>query len=80
MTERVLTEQQVADFHRDGFLVVRGMYSAQDVTDIDHWTDDVAGSPEIPGKYMMYFEPGPGGDKTRIISRIENFIPFWTVA
>jgi len=76
MTERVLTEQQVADFCRDGFLVVRGMYFGDEVADIDRWTNEVAGSPEIPGKYMMYFEPGPGPEHSRIISRIENFIPF----
>ena len=74
MAERVLTQQQIVDFHRDGFLVVRGMYSVGETADIDRWTNEVAGSPEIPGKYMMYFEPGP--DNSRIISRIENFIPF----
>lgn len=76
MTERILTEQQTSDFHRDGFLVVRGMYNTAEMTDIDRWTDEVAASPEIPGKYMMYFQPGPAGDKSRIISRIENFIPY----
>lgn len=76
MTKRVFTERQVRDFHRDGFLVVRDMYSQDETADIDRWTDEVAGSPEVPGKYMMYFEPGPDGENSRIISRIENFIPF----
>lgn len=76
MTERVLTEQQVSDFHRDGFLVVRHMYSTAEIADVDRWTEEVAGSPEQAGKYMMYFEPGPGKENKRIISRIENFIPY----
>ena len=28
----------------------------EEVTEISDWTDEVAGYPEIPGKYMMYFE------------------------
>jgi hypothetical protein len=72
--ERVLTEQQISEFSRDGFLVVRGMYSPAEIEVIDRWTNEVANAPETPGKYMMYFEPGP--QSSRIISRIENFIPF----
>ena len=73
--ERVLSEQQVAQFHRDGFLLVRGMYSGDEVAEISRWTDEVSGSPEVPGRDWKYFEQS-GNDGSRILCRIENFVPF----
>lgn len=73
--ERILSEEQVKQFHRDGFLLVRGMYSAEETADISDWTNAVAAYPEIPGKYMMYFEESQS-DGSRILCRIENFVPF----
>jgi ectoine hydroxylase-related dioxygenase (phytanoyl-CoA dioxygenase family) len=73
--QRILSEEQVARFHRDGFLVVRSMYSAEEIRAISDWTDEVAGYPEVPGKYMMYFEESQA-DGERILCRIENFVPY----
>jgi len=72
---RILSDGQIERFHRDGFLVVRGMYSAQEVEAISQWTDDVATAPEVPGKTMMYFEESQE-DGARILCRIENFVPY----
>ena len=74
-SERILNDEQVAQFRNDGFLVVRGMYSAAEVEDIRSWTDEVANYPEVPGKYMMYFEKSQA-DGARILCRIENFVPY----
>ena len=74
-SERILSDEQVAQFERDGFLVVRGMYSPKEVADISEWTDAVANYPEVPGKYMMYFEKSRVDD-SRILCRIENFVPY----
>lgn len=71
----MLSKQQVDQFHRDGFLLVRQMYNAEEMKDISQWTDDVAESPEIAGHYMMYFESSKQ-DGSRIISRIEDFVSF----
>ena len=71
----MLSQEQVNQFHRDGFLVVRGMYNSEEMKDISRWTNEVAGSPEKPGHYMMYFEPSKQ-DGSRIISRIEDFVSF----
>jgi hypothetical protein len=73
--DSMLSNEQIEQFHRDGFLLVRGMYSPEEMKDISQWTDDVAGSPEIPGHYMMYFESSKQ-DGSRIISRIEDFVSF----
>jgi len=71
----MLNQQQIDQFHRDGFLVVRGMYSPEEMEEISRWTDEVAASPEQPGHYMMYFEASKQ-DGSRIISRIEDFVSF----
>ncbi|MDH3901944.1 MAG: hypothetical protein OES90_01860, partial [Xanthomonadales bacterium] len=71
----MLSHKQIEQFQRDGFLVVRGMYNAEEMKDISRWTDEVAGSPEVPGHYMMYFEASKQ-DGSRIISRIEDFVSF----
>lgn len=47
---RVLNDQQIEQFHRDGFLVVRAMYSPREVADIRQWTEELAARPEVPGK------------------------------
>jgi ectoine hydroxylase-related dioxygenase (phytanoyl-CoA dioxygenase family) len=73
--QQILSDAQIAQFKRDGFLVVPGMYSAAEVADISRWTSEVAAMPEVPGKYMMYFEKSHN-DGSRIICRIENFVPF----
>lgn len=72
---RVLNDQQIEQFHRDGFLVVRAMYSGREVADISRWTDEIAARPEVPGKIMMYFE-NSRQDGSRILCRIENFVPY----
>ena len=74
-SERILSEEQVKQFNRDGFLVVRGMYSPEEVAAISEWTNEVSSYPEVPGKYMMYFEESQA-DHSRILCRIENFVPY----
>jgi hypothetical protein len=71
----MLSKQQIEQFHRDGFLLVRGMYDAEEMHDINLWTNQVSGSPEVPGHYMMYFESSKQ-DGSRIISRIEDYVSF----
>jgi len=73
--ERILSEQQLQQFHRDGFLLVRAMYSDEEVADISRWTDEVSASPEVPGRDWKYFEKSQQDD-SRILFRIENFVPF----
>lgn len=73
--ESVLSEAQIDQFHRDGFLVVREMYSPQETGAISEWTEEVASYPEAPGRTMMYFEESQD-DGSRILCRIENFVPF----
>ena len=73
--QNVLSQEEVESFHRDGFVLVSGLYSADEIRQISQWTDEVAAYPETPGEHMMYFETSQAnGD--RILCRIENFVPY----
>ena len=71
----MLTEQQVEDFQRDGFLVYRGLFNSSEIAELTRWTDDVMTYPEEPGKYMMYFEESALTGE-RILSRVEDIEPY----
>jgi hypothetical protein len=72
----MLTDKQIETFRRDGFLLIKGLYSADDMNQIIKWTGEVSDFPEVPGKYMMYFEQNQLNPEERIISRIEDFEPY----
>jgi ectoine hydroxylase-related dioxygenase (phytanoyl-CoA dioxygenase family) len=71
---QILTTEQVAQFRRDGYLVVPGLFDAAEMAAISAWTDEVQGWPEEPGKAWMYFEETQDG--RRLLNRLENFLPF----
>jgi 2-aminoethylphosphonate dioxygenase len=72
----MLTKEQLSDFERDGYLVVKGLYNEDEMRDITAWTEEVTNYPEVPGKYMMYFEKSSLDAKQRILSRLEDFEPY----
>lgn len=71
----MLTDQQVEDFRRDGFLVCRGLFDAGEIRELTRWTDEVMAYPEQAGKYMMYFEQSCLTGE-RILSRVEDIEPY----
>jgi len=71
----VLSQQQIDNFNRDGFVLIPGLYTRAEIQEIGNWTDEVAAQPEQPGKQMMYFETS-STDNRRILCRIENFVPY----
>lgn len=73
--QAIFHPEQIDSFHRDGYLVVRSLYDPDEMQQISAWTDELARAPETAGKSMMYFETSRH-DNSRILSRIENFVPF----
>jgi len=71
---RMLTQDQITAFERDGFIVVRGFFDAGEMAAIRDWTDTVQGWEEQPGRQMMYFELADDG--RRLLNRMENFVPY----
>src|SRR5262249_48917339 len=76
IADRHLTENDVAAFERDGYVVRRGIFTPDEIARIAAWTDEVQHLPEVPGKYMMYFEPSLLEPGRRVLQRIENFSPY----
>eukprot|EP01088_Endostelium_zonatum_P020607 TRINITY_DN767_c1_g1_i1.p1 TRINITY_DN767_c1_g1~~TRINITY_DN767_c1_g1_i1.p1 ORF type:complete len:263 (-),score=41.90 TRINITY_DN767_c1_g1_i1:95-883(-) len=76
--QRELSQQQVEDFHRDGFLVLRAedMWTPEAVENLRNWTDDVGQWPEVAGKWMSYYSKAVNGTDKRLLHRVENFFPY----
>ena len=71
-----LTGQQISDFHRDGYVVLRAGFDEAEMARIEAWTEELAEAPEEPGRHWVYHEKSlrdPGED---LISRIESMAPF----
>ncbi|MCG8379838.1 MAG: phytanoyl-CoA dioxygenase family protein [Proteobacteria bacterium] len=71
-----LSTEQIEKFKSTGYLVVRNLYDADEMKDITAWTEEVTNYPEVPGKYMMYFEESKLEPGKRILSRMEDIEPF----
>ncbi len=69
-------EAHVDAFRRDGFVMMPGLFDAEEVRRISAWTDELQAMPEKPGHIMMYFEPSLIRPGERVLQRIENFCPF----
>jgi ectoine hydroxylase-related dioxygenase (phytanoyl-CoA dioxygenase family) len=74
--EREPTQQECARMARDGYLVVRDFFGADQTRDILRWTRELETAPEIPGRHWVYHEDSLTEPGRRLIQRIENFCPF----
>lgn len=72
---KFFSEPELETFKQQGFLVVRGMYEGRELEKLKAWVDEVQSLPEVPGKYMMYFEESLLVLGKRVLSRVENFCP-----
>ena len=72
----VLNAEQIAAFRRDGFVEVKGLFGAAEMSAITAWTDEAQNWPETPGRHMMYFEDSLTDEGKRILNRIENVLPY----
>ena len=75
-TPRFLSEHELADYRRDGFLVRRGLFGPEEIAELRRATDEVQGWPEQPGTWMVYGEQSLREPGRRLINRIENFYPY----
>lgn len=69
----MLTSRDRETFERDGFLVVPGMYSPDEVAAMAEWIDALVAKPPRRGAEMPYFEDNRTDPGRRILSRIERF-------
>ncbi len=66
----ILSERQIADFARDGYVVVPGAFDAGEAATIERWTREVAALPEEPGRHWVFHEKSRA-DGSDLINRIE---------
>jgi hypothetical protein len=69
----MLTQTQVEDFKRDGILVVREMYTRDEIRRMAGWIDELVAKPRVRGAEMAYLEDSRTEPGKRILSRIEKF-------
>ncbi|MDA0306426.1 MAG: phytanoyl-CoA dioxygenase family protein [Proteobacteria bacterium] len=72
----VISDEQIDFFKNDGFLVLRQGFDADEMKQIDTWTKELVGLPEVSGKHWVYHEKSLKGDGADLIGRIENIAPF----
>jgi len=72
-----LSEEQLASWDRDGFLIVRAeqIFAPEQVTDLVKWSDEIEQWAETPGKWMMYFSKSLK-DQSKLLHRVENFFDY----
>ena len=71
-----LPQDQINHFKENGFLLIRNLYNKKSMKEIIQWTDEITNYPEVPNKYMMYFEESKLEKGKRILSRMEDIEPF----
>ena len=71
-----LGPEQVHDFERDGFLIVRQAFDAREMSAHAAAVDALAHRPPAVGKEMAYFENSLASPGARVLSRIEKFIEY----
>jgi len=67
-----LTPQQLHEFERDGFVLIRNAFEPKEIDQVVSWVNEVQAFPETPGKQMMYFEKSLLAGGKRILQRMEN--------
>ncbi len=73
MERQYLTNKEMADFNRDGFLVIKKMVSPREINELSRWIDELAQRPPEKGKMMAYYEESLLSKGQKILSRIEKF-------
>lgn len=73
---RILTQEQVEAFQRDGFIFIPGFAGEAEMRDITAWTEEVTAWPEEPGRHMVYREDSLSEPGKRILQRIEDLTPY----
>jgi 2-aminoethylphosphonate dioxygenase len=72
----VLTESQLNEFRRDGYLMLRQAFDAPAMARVEQWTCEIAEAPEVPGRQWVYHERSLKDPGELLINRIERISPF----
>jgi hypothetical protein len=63
-------------FAQHGYVVVPKFLSGEQTRDLLRHTDELASWPETPGRWMRYYERRKDDPASKLLARIENFVPY----
>ena len=70
-----LSQDDIASFHSNGYLVLKGMLLPQIAAALPNWSNEVYTWPNVPNQHMPY-EEYDSKSQTRFLCRTENFANF----
>jgi hypothetical protein len=73
---QMIPSQQSRAFARDGFLIVRGVLTDDEVRHLSTAINELAARPPVVGAQMAYFEDDLLAPGQRVLSRIERFVEY----
>ena len=73
---KYFSSKELSDYKRDGFIIVRRMYSLSEILEISTDIDELSVRKPAFGKEMVYFEDSLLEKGKRVLSRIEKFAEF----
>ena len=76
LTTPGLTDKQISEFDRNGFVLVPRAFNNDDVARIMTWTDELQNMPEESGRHWVFHEKSRLDPDRDLISRIEYISPF----
>ncbi len=79
MTQSFFTAEELSNFERDGFVVVRAMYNASEIQKLSDWMDKLVARGPIFGQEMFYLETSLLEKDKKVLSRIEKFADYHPV-
>jgi hypothetical protein len=65
-----------AFWDENGYVKLPGFLDAATTRDVRRWTDEIAAWPEERGVWMRYYERRRDDPGTKMLARIENFVPY----
>jgi ectoine hydroxylase-related dioxygenase (phytanoyl-CoA dioxygenase family) len=76
LTTPTINDQQIEEFKKNGFLVIKNAFNEKDIANITAWTSELENMPEESGKQWVYHEKSKLDPNIQLINRIENISPF----
>jgi len=71
---RILQQDQLDSYKDQGFVILQGLLTDEEVGSLAAWTSEVQQWPETAGKWMQYFEKTDDGG--RLLCRTENILDY----
>ena len=72
----LLTPEQKAAFERDGYVILRGFYSPEEMAQLTGWVEEMQHWPDAPGRWWRYYETSLTRPGRRLLNRMEHFYDY----